>query len=104
MTGVQTCALPILENASSKKAKLENFITRFARYYTPVVTVAAAVLAVVPPLMLGGGWADWIQRACIFLVISCPCVLGLATPIAIMVGTGRGARLGILCKSAGALD
>ena len=64
--------LELVENASSKKAKVENFITRFAKYYTPVVTIGAVILAILPPLILGGGWADWIQRACIFLVISCP--------------------------------
>ena len=65
--------LELVENASSKKSKTENFITRFAKYYTPVVTIGAVILAVLPPLILGGGWGDWIQRACIFLVISCPC-------------------------------
>ena len=65
--------LELVENASSKKAKVENFITKFAKYYTPVVTIGAVVLALVPPLVLGGGFAEWIQRACIFLVISCPC-------------------------------
>ena len=63
--------LELVENAGSKKAKMENFITRFAKYYTPVVTIGAVVLAVLPPLILGGGWGSWIQRACIFLVISC---------------------------------
>ena len=67
--------LELVENASSKKARVENFITRFAKYYTPVVTIGAVILAILPPLILGGGWGDWIQRACIFLVISCPCAL-----------------------------
>lgn len=67
--------LELVENASSKKARVENFITRFAKYYTPVVTIGAVILAILPPIILGGGWAEWIQRACIFLVISCPCAL-----------------------------
>ncbi len=71
----------LVENASSKKAKVENFITRFAKYYTPVVTIGAVLLAVIPPLILGGGFAEWIQRACIFLVISCPCALVISVPL-----------------------
>ena len=67
--------LDLVENSSSKKAKAENFITRFARYYTPAVVIAAALLAVLPPLLLGGAWSEWIHRALIFLVISCPCAL-----------------------------
>ena len=96
--------LELVENASSKKAKLENFITRFARYYTPVVTVAAAVLAVVPPLMLGGGWADWIQRACIFLVISCPCALVISVPLGFFGGIGAASRIGVLVKGSNFLE
>ena len=96
--------LELVENASSKKAKLENFITRFARYYTPVVTVAAAVLAVVPPLMLGGGWADWIQRACIFLVICCPCALVISVPLGFFGGIGAASRIGVLVKGSNFLE
>ena len=63
--------LELVENASSKKAHVENFITRFARYYTPAVVIGAVVLAVIPPLFLGQSWAEWVRRACTFLVISC---------------------------------
>ncbi|MDE7267084.1 MAG: HAD-IC family P-type ATPase, partial [Lachnospiraceae bacterium] len=73
--------LELIENASSKKAKAENFITKFAKYYTPVVTIAAVILAILPPLVLGGGWSEWIHRACIFLVISCPCALVISVPL-----------------------
>ena len=73
--------LELVENASSKKAKVENFITKFAKYYTPVVTIGAVILAILPPLILGGGWGEWIQRACIFLVISCPCALVISVPM-----------------------
>lgn len=96
--------LELVENASSKKAKLENFITRFARYYTPVVTIAAAVLAVIPPLILGGGWADWIQRACIFLVISCPCALVISVPLGFFGGIGAASRIGVLVKGSNFLE
>ena len=64
-----------------QKAKSENFITKFARYYTPVVVIGALLLAVIPPLILGGGWNDWIGRALIFLVISCPCALVISIPL-----------------------
>ena len=67
--------LELVENASSKKAPVENFITKFARYYTPLVVMAAVLLAVAPPLVLGEAWGIWIERACIFLVISCPAPL-----------------------------
>lgn len=95
--------LELVENASSKKAKVENFITRFARYYTPVVTVAAALLAVVPPLLLGN-WSDWIQRACIFLVISCPCALVISVPLGFFGGIGAASKLGVLVKGSNFLE
>ena len=90
--------LELVENASSKKAKVENFITRFAKYYTPVVTIGAVILAILPPLILGGGWADWIQRACIFLVISCPCALVISVPLGFFGGIGASSKIGILVK------
>lgn len=96
--------LELVENASSKKAKVENFITRFAKYYTPVVTIAAALLAVVPPLVLGGGWGGWIQRACIFLVISCPCALVISVPLGFFGGIGAASKLGVLVKGSNYLE
>ena len=96
--------LELVENASSKKAKVENFITRFAKYYTPVVTVGAVILAILPPLILGGGWADWIQRACIFLVISCPCALVISVPLGLFGGIGASSKIGILVKGSNYLE
>ena len=96
--------LELVENASSKKAKLENFITRFAKYYTPVVTIGAAILAVIPPLFLGGDWSDWIQRACIFLVISCPCALVISVPLGFFGGIGAASRIGVLVKGSNYLE
>lgn len=96
--------LELVENASSKKAKVENFITRFAKYYTPVVTIDAVILAILPPLILGGGWADWIQRACIFLVISCPCALVISVPLGFFGGIGASSKIGILVKGSNYLE
>lgn len=96
--------LELVENAGSKKAKVENFITRFARYYTPVVTIGAAVLAVAPPLILGGGWGEWIQRACIFLVISCPCALVISVPLGFFGGIGAASKIGVLVKGSNYLE
>ncbi len=96
--------LELVENAGNKKAKVENFITRFARYYTPAVTMGAAVLAVIPPLLLGGGWGAWIQRACIFLVISCPCALVISVPLGFFGGIGAASRLGVLVKGSNYLE
>ena len=96
--------LELVENASSKKAKVENFITRFAKYYTPVVTIGAVILAILPPLILGGGWADWIQRACIFLVISCPCALVISVPLGFFGGIGASSKIGILVKGCNYLE
>ena len=96
--------LELVENASSKKAKVENFITRFAKYYTPVVTIGAVILAILPPLILGGGWADWIQRACIFLVISCPCALVIPVPLGFFGGIGASSKIGILVKGSNYLE
>ena len=96
--------LELVENASSKKAHVENFITRFAKYYTPIVTIAAVILAIVPPLVLGGGWSDWIQRACIFLVISCPCALVISVPLGFFGGIGAASKLGVLVKGSNYLE
>ncbi len=96
--------LELVENASSKKANVENFITRFARYYTPIVTIAAAALAIIPPLFAGGGWAEWVQRACIFLVISCPCALVISVPLGFFGGIGAASKIGVLVKGSNYLE
>lgn len=96
--------LDMVENASSKKAKAENFITKFARYYTPAVVIAALVLAFLPPLILGGGWADWIHRALIFLVISCPCALVISIPLSFFGGIGGASKQGILIKGSNYME
>ena len=96
--------LELVENASSKKAKVENFITKFAKYYTPVVTIGAVILAILPPLILGGGWAEWIQRACIFLVISCPCALVISVPLGFFGGIGAASKIGVLVKGSNYLE
>ena len=96
--------LDLVENAGSKKAQVENFITRFARYYTPVVVGLAALLALVPPLVTGGGWADWIYRALSFLVISCPCALVISIPLSFFGGLGGASRAGILIKGSNYLE
>ena len=96
--------LELVENASSKKAHVENFITKFAKYYTPVVVCAAVVLAFLPPIILGGGFAEWIQRACIFLVISCPCALVISVPLGFFGGIGAASKQGVLVKGSNYLE
>ena len=96
--------LDLVENSSSKKAKAENFITRFARVYTPLVVIAAVLLAVLPPLLFQGGWSEWIQRALIFLVISCPCALVISIPLGFFGGIGGASRRGILVKGSNYLE
>jgi len=96
--------IDLVENASSKKAKTENFITTFARYYTPVVVALAVLLAVLPPLFFGGVWQVWIKRALVFLVISCPCALVLSIPMGFFAGIGRSAKRGILIKGGSFLE
>lgn len=96
--------LELVENSSSKKAKAENFITKFARYYTPCVVAAAALLAVIPPLALGGYWGEWVQRALIFLVISCPCALVISVPLSFFGGIGGASKKGILVKGGNYLE
>lgn len=90
--------LELVENAASRKAPTEDFITTFARYYTPVVVALAALIALVPPLFFGGAWQDWIYRALITLVISCPCALVVSIPLGFFAGIGRASRQGILVK------
>ena len=92
-----------MENSSLKKAPVENFITKFARYYTPAVCIGALVLAVVPPLLLGN-WLDWIMRALTFLVISCPCALVISIPLSFFGGIGGASACGILVKGSTYLE
>lgn len=96
--------LELVENAAEKKAHTENFITRFARVYTPIVVGVAAVLAIVPPLLLGGDWADWVLRGLTFLVVSCPCALVISVPLSFFGGIGGASRLGILVKGSNYLE
>ena len=92
-----------MENSAEKKARVEGFITRFARWYTPCVVVSAALLALVPPLFLGN-WAGWIHRALVFLVVSCPCALVVSVPLSFFGGIGGASRAGILIKGANDLE
>lgn len=99
-----TKIIDLVENASSRKAPTENFITTFARYYTPVVVILAALLAIIPPLAFGGEWIDWIHRGFVFLVISCPCALVISIPLAFFGGIGSASRHGILIKGSNYLE
>ena len=90
--------LELVENAGSKKTKAENFITRFARYYTPAVVGAAVILAVLPPILTSGEFSVWIERALTFLVISCPCALVISVPLGFFAGIGGASKCGILVK------
>lgn len=97
--------LELVENASSKKAPAENFITKFARYYTPIVVGLALVLAVVPPLVISGAeFSDWIYRALTFLVISCPCALVISVPLSFFGGIGGASKIGVLVKGGNYLE
>ncbi len=96
--------LDMVENASARKAKAENFISKFARYYTPVVVILAVLLAFVPPLILDGGFSDWIYRALNFLVVSCPCALVISIPLGFFGGIGGAAKQGILMKGSNYLE
>ncbi len=96
--------LDLVENASSKKAKAEHFITRFARYYTPIVVLAAVALALLPPLFTQVNWLDSIQRALNFLVVSCPCALVISVPLSFFGGIGGASRAGILVKGGNYLE
>ena len=97
--------LDLVENASSRKAKAENFITKFAKYYTPIVVFGALVLAIIPPLAgIGPGFREWIIRACTFLVISCPCALVISVPLGFFGGIGGAAKEGILIKGSNFIE
>ncbi len=95
--------LELVENSASKNAKVENFITRFARYYTPCVVIAALILAIIPPLFVGNWW-DWVNRALTFLVVSCPCALVVSVPLSFFGGIGGASRKGILIKGSNYLE
>lgn len=95
--------LELVENASSKKSKTENFITRFARYYTPIVVAGAVMLALIPPIF-AGNWMDWMMRACTFLVISCPCALVISVPLSFFGGIGAASNIGVLVKGSNYLE
>ena len=99
-----TRILELVENASSRKARVEGFITRFARFYTPIVTLCAVLLAVLPPLLLGEPWGAWVHRACVFLVVSCPCALVISVPLGFFGGIGAASRKGILVKGSNYLE
>ncbi|MCR5489452.1 MAG: cadmium-translocating P-type ATPase [Saccharofermentans sp.] len=100
--------LELVENASDKKAKVENFITKFAKWYTPAVVIAAVLLAVIPPIVTGIGnwdvWKVWLIRACVFLVVSCPCALVVSVPLSFFGGIGGASKRGILIKGAGYME
>ena len=96
--------LELVEHAASKKAKTENFITRFAKWYTPCVVIGAVLLAIVPPLFTGFHFAEWISRALTFLVISCPCALVISVPLGFFGGIGGASRCGILIKGSNHLE
>ena len=96
--------IDLVENASARKAPTENFITTFARYYTPVVVGMAAVLAIIPPLVLGGGWSEWLRRGFVFLIVSCPCALVISIPLTFFGGIGAASKRGVLVKGGNYLE
>lgn len=97
--------LDLIENASSKKSKSENFISKFAKYYTPIVVIIAVILAIVPPLFLGWStFTDWLYRALSFLVVSCPCALVISIPLGFFGGIGAASKIGILVKGSNYLE
>lgn len=97
--------LDLVENASSKKSKSENFITKFARYYTPTIVIIATILAVIPPLLIKDAqFIDWIYRALSFLVVSCPCALVISIPLSFFGGIGGASKIGILIKGSNHLE
>ena len=96
--------LELVENASDKKSRMENFITRFARYYTPVVTIGALLLAIIPPILGQLAFSDSIKRACIFLIVSCPCALVISVPLGFFGGIGASSKIGVLVKGSNFLE
>ena len=96
--------LDLVENASSRKSKSENFITKFAKYYTPIVVIVAVLLATIPPLLLDGDFTDWLYRALSFLVVSCPCALVISIPLSFFGGIGGASKVGILIKGSNYLE
>ncbi len=96
--------LELVEDAASEKAPMENFITRFAHYYTPIVCLLALLIAIIPPFFTGFDWADWVQRALIFLVVSCPCALVISVPLSFFGGIGGASKRGILIKGSNYLE
>lgn len=96
--------LDLVENASSKKSKSENFISKFAKYYTPTVVIIAVILAIVPPFFTGMNFSEWIYRALSFLVVSCPCALVISIPLSFFGGIGGASKLGILIKGSNYLE
>jgi len=96
--------LELVEHASSKKTKVESFITRFSRYYTPIVVLGALLLAILPPLLLQEPFADWLHRGLVFLVVSCPCALVVSVPLSFFGGIGGASRKGILIKGSNYLE
>lgn len=96
--------LDLVENAAGKKSRSENFITRFSRFYTPIVVISAVLLSLLPPLLFSQPWSTWIERALIFLVISCPCALVVSVPLSFFSGIGLSSKKGILVKGANYLE
>ena len=96
--------IDMVENAAGRKAPTENFITKFSRYYTPIVVILAALLAVIPPLALGLPWTDWVRRGFVFLVISCPCALVISIPLTFFGGIGAASKKGVLVKGSNYLE
>ena len=97
--------LDLVENASNKKSKSENFITKFAKYYTPIVVIVALILAIVPPLIIKGAtFSEWVYRALSFLVVSCPCALVISIPLSFFGGIGGASKIGILIKGSNYLE
>ena len=96
--------LDLVENAGDRKTRTENFITRFAKVYTPAVTIGAVLLAVLAPFLFGGGFALWLRRACVFLIVSCPCALVISVPLGFFGGIGAASKIGVMIKGSSYLE